>query len=469
MRPPCPHGGNPLERLRRHHHEHHRGRRPRKSLQVRLFVWLGITILLTVVVVSAVGWVTSSGPTAWQRTMHGATVMGARRFAVVWADERARAALAAEIATELDVGVAVRDADGQVLDAYGPVTTRTYLVIPIESGGQRVGSVAVYAKRFKRPLEVLPPLLVAFAVLWALSGVLARHLARPLADLAQTADAIGRGELDRRTRVARHAPREVVRVAEAIDDMASRIQRQMADQRELLAAVSHEVRSPLARIRLLVEMARPQDGADVADDRSEAPPDEAAAGEREHALAEIEREVEEIDALVGSLLASSRLDFGTLDPREVDALALARDALIRASLPARLLDAPASGVPPLRADPTLVARAIANLLDNARVHGGGPARMGLVADGDAVRFEVDDDGPGLGDDADRVFLPFHRKPGSHGALGLGLSIVARIAEAHGGGAWAENREGGGARVGFWIPAPTASAAAENVTRGPSVG
>lgn len=465
MRSRCPPGGGPPRWVRGSHRRHHDRRR---SLQLRLFVWAGATILVTGLVVSAVGWATSSGPSSWQRTMRGALVLGARRFGDAWDDDRARAALAAEVAAELEVGVTTRDAAGRTLETFGPTTTRRFASIPILVDGTPRGTVEVYASRFRRPHEVVAPLAVAFLVLWGLSGLLARRLARPLADLAQTADALGRGELDRRTRVARHAPIEVARVAEAIDDMAARIQRMMADQRELLAAVSHEVRSPLARIRLLVEMARPG-GAPAAGDtaRDDTTDDDPARHDAAHALAEIDREVVEIDALVGSLLASSRLDFGTVEPRAIDAVAAARDALRRADLPADRLDV--EGSVPVRADPTLLARALANLIDNARVHGGGVVRLGVRTDGDTARFEVDDDGPGVGDDPERLFLPFHRTPGTHGALGLGLAIVARIAEAHGGGAWAENRAPRGARVGFWIPAAASTPAAENAARGSSVG
>lgn len=435
MRRDCPHG-DPLERLHQRHRHHH-GRR-RRSLQFRLFAWAGATILVTGLLCGFAAWLTTSGPSTYQRTMSGAVVLASRRFADVWDDERARAALASEIATELDVGVTTRGPDGEMLETFGTTRVHTFATIPVDVAGQRRGTVEVFVRRFRGVHRVVVPLAVALVVLWGLSGLLARRLARPLADLASTATAIGHGELDRRTRVARHAPREVARVAEAIDDMASRIQRQMADQRELLAAVSHEVRSPLARIRLLVEMARPA---------AAGAPD---AAERDEALSEIDREVEEIDALVGTLLASSRLDFGTLDPRDVDAVAVARDALLRASLPVRLLDAEPD-LPAVRADPTLLARALSNLIDNARLHGGGVTRLRVTASDGAVRFDVEDDGPGLGEDADKLFLAFHREPGTHGALGLGLAIVARIAEAHGGGAQAEDRAEGGARIGFWLP------------------
>ena len=87
---------------------------------------------------------------------------------------------------------------------------------------------------------------------------------------------------------------EVGVLADAVNDMARRIERQLNDQRELLAAVSHEIRSPLARLRVLTELLRGQSRADAA------------------TLDKVEREIVEVDDLIGKLLASSRLDFGTL-------------------------------------------------------------------------------------------------------------------------------------------------------------
>ncbi|HSP79021.1 MAG TPA: ATP-binding protein, partial [Myxococcaceae bacterium] len=111
-------------------------------------------------------------------------------------------------------------------------------------------------------------------------------------------------------------------------------------------------------------------------------------------------------------------------------------------------------------DATLLGRALANLLDNARKHGQGVEALRLLERGEALAFCVDDRGPGLqpGEEA-RIFTPFYRRDlggeaREAGSLGLGLSLVQRIARAHGGDTFAENRPGGGARVGFTLPRPT---------------
>jgi len=237
---------------------------------------------------------------------------------------------------------------------------------------------------------------------------------------------IGDGKLD--TRIdARHHGGEMRLLANAINDMASRIEKQLKDQRELLAAVSHELRTPLGHMRVLIETAR-------------------EAGDPK-ALAELDREVLVLDDLVGKLLASSRLEFGNLDRRELDLGELVTDAATSAGVAPEAIEA----IGEVRAaiDPTLVKRAVANLLDNARVHGKGAIAVRVERRAGQVAIEVDDAGPGVPADrradAFRAFVP-----SSGGGLGLGLSLVSRIAVAHGGSAWIGERPGGGARVGFAV-------------------
>jgi signal transduction histidine kinase len=241
-------------------------------------------------------------------------------------------------------------------------------------------------------------------------------------------------------------------LSSAFNDMAARLERQLADQRELAAAVSHELRTPLARIRLLVDIARQGPGPG----QGNAPGQPQANGDVKldaKTLDEIEREAIEIDALVGELLASARLEFQALTPKTLEAGEVARRALERAGEdPAKLIVEPGSIA--FVADPTLMARALANLIDNARKHGGGLDAVGVHARDGVVTFAVSDRGRGFAPgDETRVFDRFTRggNGGGHGALGLGLALVKRIAEAHGGRAEAGNRTGGGARVTLELP------------------
>jgi two-component system OmpR family sensor kinase len=172
------------------------------------------------------------------------------------------------------------------------------------------------------------------------------------------------------------------------------------------------------------------------------------------ALKELESEVLLLDDLVGKLLASSRLEFGNLDRRPLDLGELVTDVVTTAGIAPESIEA--IGDVRASADPTLVRRAVANLIDNARVHGGGAVAVRIERRAGQVAVEVDDAGPGVPSDrradAFRAFVP-----SSGGGLGLGLALVSRIAVAHGGGAWIADRPGGGARVGFTVEAEAAAA------------
>jgi signal transduction histidine kinase len=218
--------------------------------------------------------------------------------------------------------------------------------------------------------------------------------------------------------------------------MASRIERQLREERALLAAVSHEIRSPLARLRMLSELAR-------------------SGNQTEARLSEIEAEIEGIDSLIGKLLASSRLEFDALQRKTLSAREVARRALEALNLEPSLLQSPASVT--LEGDATLLGRALGNLLENAGRHAGGAERLNVTThalpSGNVVRFEVLDRGPGFPAGAlTRAFDAFFSAGApDEPSLGLGLSLVARIARAHGGRAYAENRADGGARVVLELP------------------
>jgi signal transduction histidine kinase len=279
------------------------------------------------------------------------------------------------------------------------------------------------------------------AVLWMASGMIAFRLTRPLMLVVDAARRIGDGDL--KTRIPLRPQRgEIAILAIAINDMAARIEKQLADQRALLAAVSHELRTPLGHVRVLVETARDTPG-----------------GATPAVLDELEREVLELDRLVDRLLASSRLDFATIERRDADVGALAVNAVERAGVPPERLAV--DGNCTAAVEPTLVRRAIANLLENAETHGGGAVAVRVERRDDTVAVEVDDAGPGVpAADRARMFAPFERGARSGngngaidartGGLGLGLALVARIAKAHGGRAWIDTRPGGGARAGFSV-------------------
>ncbi len=413
----------------------------RGRLHRRIFAWFGFTIFMTsIVVMLAVRFIDSGESDSWSKKVERAHGFLGSRFAHVWDNPTEREELASSIARELDVDVTLEGEDHRVLKAYGDVCGRSGVSSPVLRNGAPVGTVRICWERrgghnFARAFL---PFAVALFMLWAASGVISRRLTRPIVELARVASDIGAGRLSSRVHLGgrhrrHHTPGEIQMLGDVINDMASRIERQLADQRALLAAVSHEIRTPLARIRLLVEMSRDKHGEDASFDK-------------------LDGEVSDIDNLVSDLLASSRMDFAALVPVRLEAERVARDALERAQLdPAKLVvEPPARGLA-LSGDPTLVARALANVVANAKSHGGGLAKLRVRAKPGFVVFEVEDDGEGFsGGEESRIFEPFYRRARSASAdtpsVGLGLTLVRRIAEAHGGSAYARNREGGGAVV-----------------------
>lgn len=410
----------------------HRGPRP---LQRRIFAWFGVTIVVAIALSSAVHFVLTPGQPRWRELVARSESFVDGRFARVWDDERERDELASAIARDLGVGVLLEDAHGRRLrELGGPCGRRRYSAF-VHRDGAVVGRVHACPPPERGAGLALPfaSLGAAGLVLWAASWIVARRIARPLTALADVTRRLGGGDLGARARVDRRQPAEVGELAASVNDMAERIARQLEDQRELLAAVSHELRSPLARMRVLTELAR-------------------EPGQTEANLEAIEREITEIDALVSKLLASSRLDFAALDRREIAPLDLAREALARAGLGEALLRD--SGAPPRAwVDPTLVHRALANLLENAREHGGGATALSVGARGACVVFAVEDSGPGFGEGGrEHAFESFRRGGDAAGdGLGLGLSLVERIAAAHGGRAGIEASDAGGARVVLELP------------------
>ena len=413
-----------MRRIHRHHRRWHR--RHDFRLQRALFWWFGITILMTCLVSFGVMRLVSPDMHSWRRDADRLQHFAADRFAKVWDDPPARLELASAVSQAFDAAIRVEDVNGRVLHRVGGECQKDAVTIDVTRGGLALGSVHGCLHQYRTHWTgVLVTLFAAFLTIWAATAKLSHRLTRPLQDLTRVTRELGEGKLESRVRLGHTHRGEVGILAESINEMAKRIERHMRDQRELLAGVSHEIRSPLARLRVLAELLQgPTPSPDL--------------------HAKIEREVAEIDDLVGKLLASSRLDFGALEQSVLCARDVALRALERAGLAADLLH-DSSRDAGLLGDATLLARALGNLLENAQHHAGGVAALTLRADAQTVFFEVTDAGPGLSPEAlAHGFDPFFRgtadgQTSSRGALGLGLALVRRIARAHGGDARIENR------------------------------
>lgn len=408
------------------HRGRHRGNNPllgyfRRRLRRRLFAWFGVAILVTGLLSGAVAWMWSGAEQDHEAAL---TQFAKHRFETVWDDDDARKALAQTLASDLGLGIRVLDSAGSQLDGYGPTCERPY---PLDI--QQRGEVLVCLPKAWGPRRIWLPFVVGGMVLWMASGAIAFHLTRPLAQLVRVTQEIGKGNLEARMTGRVHGM-ELRAIADAVNDMAARIQSMVGAERELLASVSHEIRTPLGHVRILLDTAR--------ESRSEPA-----------LVDELDREVEAIDALVGQLLANSRLDFARIDAQPLDAVALTLRALERADIDPTLLEAVAETLP-VHADPALLLQALANLLRNAEEHGGGVAAVKLSRGGDKTIIQIEDRGPGF-EDLDQAFERGYQGADGKGALGLGLALVRRIAEAHDGTASAKNLEPG-ARVTLRLPA-----------------
>ena len=283
--------------------------------------------------------------------------------------------------------------------------------------------------------------LVALAVALATYPIV-RRLTRRLEDLQAGVERWGQGDLG--VRVAAQGEDEVGFLAQRFNHAAARIEALvqsrdalLASQKSLLANASHELRSPLARIRMGLELMGDGSGDAVAQRRPA-----------------IERNLQELDMLIDEILLASRLDskeadVGTFEP--VDLVGLAAEECARVQ--AVLLDPPAHlMVPGVR---KLVRRAVRNLLENANRHGGGEVQLQLRQEAGFAVLEVLDTGPGVPLDLrERIFEPFYRLPGASekdGGVGLGLALVKSIAQRHGGSVHCINRPEGGACFSLRLP------------------
>jgi len=271
-------------------------------------------------------------------------------------------------------------------------------------------------------------MLALFAGLLALAALpVARRLTRRLERLQAGVDDLGRGDL--RARVGVEGRDEIADLARSFNRAAERIERLVHAQKEALATASHELRSPLARMRVAIELL----GADTRPDVRE----------------RIASDIDELDELIGEILLTSRLDASPVVERreDVDLLALVAEEGARVA-------ADVGGNPvTIRGDARLLRRLVRNLFENARRYGAGSAieaEVGATADGSAF-LRVSDRGPGIpAEERERVFEAFYRRSGTSegegGGVGLGLALVRRIAAGHGGTAKALARDGGGTTV-----------------------
>ena len=278
-----------------------------------------------------------------------------------------------------------------------------------------------------------PNPLAWLALIAGVTGLVAwpvvRHLTGRLERLRHGVEAWGQGDLALRVPV--EGRDEVAAVARTFNRAAAEIEALIASHRALLANASHELRSPLARLRIAIDLYE----ADASEARRR----------------EIVRNLAELDELVEEILLASRLDHaGAIDrAEEVDLLALVAEEGARH-------DVAVTGEQAIvRGDARLLARLVRNLMQNALRHGAPPVEAGVRRHGMNIELSVRDHGPGIAEaERERVFEPFYR-PAGHGeqagGWGLGLALVRQIAGHHGAAVRQDTPDGGGARFTVVFP------------------
>ncbi|TSE21673.1 Osmolarity sensor protein EnvZ [Tepidimonas alkaliphilus] len=429
--------------------------------------WRNFLLLAGLLALSVLAWFQAlrtleQEPRALQSAQALASLVNLTRAALIYTDPIARVALVKTLVDEENVRIAVRDA----ADEHQPYPPGTLGARVAQALQDKLGPGTIVA----REVNGFDGLWIGFAIedekywlladpsrlagvqgrTWLVWGATAlglsllgavlitRVINRPLQQLAQAARRVGEGDFDGARLDENQPTREIASVNHAFNAMAARLARSEADRRLMLAGISHDLRTPLARLRLEIELGVP----------------DAATRSR------MADDVAEVDAILAQFL-----DFARERPLQMEELPLGL-ALERAAAPYRgrsdvELHVRCPAELRVRADATVLQRLLANLLENAARHGRSPDGTVRVeidarrnADG-TVALRVRDHGPGVPADAlPRLTEPFYRAeaarttPGS----GLGLAIVRRGAERLGGRLTLALAEGGGLEATLHLPA-----------------
>ena len=259
-------------------------------------------------------------------------------------------------------------------------------------------------------------LLLALGMAW----LIASRLSRPLKALVQSAEIVGRGQFP--APIPENGPEELRRLARSFNTMASDLQGHEKDRSEVLAGISHDLRTPLTRLRLEAEMSIENEASRLA------------------AIADIEQ----MEAVISQFMDYARTESGET-PELVDLESLLKDIAQRRNQLGQTCDTQLSSMPDILLRRGAITRAVNNLLDNAWKYGGGAMTLSSVipqedflrgAANQEIWIEIKDHGPGIpADQVERLKRPFTRLESARtdaSGTGLGLAIVERVARLHGG-------------------------------------
>jgi signal transduction histidine kinase len=383
---------------------------------------------------------------AWRTSRHAGRLVGE-----VFHNPSELARHVKQLHDELDMDLVVRDLDGRVLASAGAeppdftaeevaqARTGRRIVHPSpawstvgpvrEPGtGAVIGTITSAVQPRPRWAALARPALILSLVLTVIgiaSALLARRISRPIERLTQAVRRLGAGDLAARVPVGeRGGADELAELTRAFNDMAERIERLVAGQKELMANVSHELRSPLTRIRVALELLPHEGGTDAR-------------------IKDVEADLDELERLIEDVLTATRLEATGIPPRlgRTDAREVIMEVAERAGGDPRLAAGGVlvAGGPAieLTADHALLRRALWNLVDNAAKYGAPPITLRAERRGDHVALSVTDQGDGIAPaERERVLTPFYRldkarTPGEAASgFGLGLTLASRVAQVH---------------------------------------
>jgi signal transduction histidine kinase len=280
------------------------------------------------------------------------------------------------------------------------------------------------------PSRLLLSILVMTVGVIALSVWAVRRATGPLAAFSRVAERLGRDV--NAPPVTEDGPSEVSQLARAFNEMQRRLRTFVQDRTQMLAAISHDLRTPITRLRLR---------ADFVEDEEQ----------RQKMLADLEQ----MEAMIAATLAFAREEANEEPRKPFDLAVLLLDLCDTASDSGHAVAYSGAAAATYTGRPVALERVFANLIDNAVKYGGG-AEVSLAAARDRVTVTVEDDGPGIPEgQMEQVFAPFYRLEASRsrdtGGVGLGLASVRSIVRAHGGEVLLANREEGGLRVTVDLP------------------
>lgn len=276
---------------------------------------------------------------------------------------------------------------------------------------------------FSLPVSVLPMTIIAI--------FFGRRIMRPLKRLTQAAQRISRGQTD--IALPPEGPEGVREITQAFNDMQERLSRFINGRTQMIAAMGHDLRTPLTSLRI-----------------------QTALIEDEALGAQMARTLDEMAAMVDETLRFARDDAAQEATEDVDLAALVAGVVAHHRIAGRAVHMAPTLPMAYRCRPGSLKRAIDNLIDNAARHGAVSVRLSSDSVGRLVRIDIDDEGPGIAEDQlEQAFEPFVRLDSARnqesGGSGLGLAIARSSVRAHGGEVMLRNKPGGGLTASIQLP------------------